>query len=434
MSSKPAEVPRYEKRELEVEETPGLTALPTPKRQKLKHQQQNFPPSFWDNLSQLWLTTRSLREFDRRTVWPSTPKQPHLTGAAQIDSNQLVQFAQEGGPDLRDLRAYPRAEEASSDPAGISTDMMASNTSAYSKAFEQHMIDHGCFPPEYPLYGAVKPQNFDEIVARLERPIPSSPAFTAQEFTDYLVVNKSCINEAEVMNNVISGIFAVRKPLPHGLTSQFNNLESLTGCELVEPMPDWHDGISPSSLAVTVRNRLENFIVPSTNPSRLCVPNFLFEVKGPDGSITILLRQAMFAGVLGARGVHELRHWLDPHTLDDNKAYTIAATYEPVQRNLIFYAIHPTRSNNTAHQALSSTPARYYTYRMTKLKAWMLDSDVDTFNKGMWAFQNARQWAKEQRDLLCAAANLKAESKEPAFMASGSQGSSDELGMDGACG
>ncbi|KAL8892299.1 MAG: hypothetical protein Q9215_000812 [Flavoplaca cf. flavocitrina] len=383
MSSKPAEVPRYEKRELEVEETPGLTALPTPKRQKLKHQQQNFPPSFWDNLSQLWLTTRSLREFDRRTVWPSTPKQPHLTGAAQIDSNQLVQFAQEGGPDLRDLRA---------------------------------------------------PQNFDEIVARLERPIPSSPAFTAQEFTDYLVVNKSCINEAEVMNNVISGIFAVRKPLPHGLTSQFNNLESLTGCELVEPMPDWHDGISPSSLAVTVRNRLENFIVPSTNPSRLCVPNFLFEVKGPDGSITILLRQAMFAGVLGARGVHELRHWLDPHTLDDNKAYTIAATYEPVQRNLIFYAIHPTRSNNTAHQALSSTPARYYTYRMTKLKAWMLDSDVDTFNKGMWAFQNARQWAKEQRDLLCAAANLKAESKEPAFMASGSQGSSDELGMDGACG
>lgn len=105
MSSKPAEVPRYQKRVLDIEEPSGLTALPTGKRQKLVHnQQRNFPPSFWNSLSRLSLTTRSLREFDRRTVWPSTPRQPHLTGSAQIDSTKLVQFAEQGGPDLEDLR------------------------------------------------------------------------------------------------------------------------------------------------------------------------------------------------------------------------------------------------------------------------------------------------------------------------------------------
>lgn len=108
---------------------------------------------------------------------------------------------------------------------------MAPTTSAYSKDFEQHMIDHGCYPHLHPPYGAVKPQNFDEILARLQRPIPSSPPFTFQNFTDFLADNKSCSNEAEVMSRVISTIFAERKRLPNGLMSQFNNLEPLTGCK-----------------------------------------------------------------------------------------------------------------------------------------------------------------------------------------------------------
>lgn len=97
---------KHSDRKRELEETPEVTALPTAKRQKLKHhQQENFPPFFWDNLSRLWLTTRSLREFDRRTVWPSNPVQPPWTGAEEIDLTKLIQFAEEGGPDLDDLRA-----------------------------------------------------------------------------------------------------------------------------------------------------------------------------------------------------------------------------------------------------------------------------------------------------------------------------------------
>ncbi|KAI4250403.1 MAG: hypothetical protein L6R42_008713 [Xanthoria sp. 1 TBL-2021] len=432
MSSELAAKHSDRKRELDTtEETPEVTALTTAKRQKLNHrQQENFPPSFWDNLSRLFLTTRSLREFDRRTVWPSTPVQPHLTGSA-FDLTKLVQFAEEGGPNLEDLKAYPGSKEASIDREEPPNQTMAP-TSAYTLDFQQHLVDNGCYPPLYPPYGAVQPQNHAQIVARLESPITSSPAFTQQKFSKFLADNKSCLNEPEVMLKVIP-TFAERKEMPNGIMSQFNSLKKLTPATLVEPKPDWHDGVSPDDLALSVRDHLKDFIVPSSNKTRLCLPNFLMEVKGPGGGLDVLQRQALFAGVLGARGVHELRHWLNPQTLDDNnKAYTIVATYEPTQCTLVFYAIHPTRSNNTAHQPLSSAPGRYYTYRMTKLKAWMLDSDLDTFNKGMWAFQNAREWAKEQRDRLCAAANLKASSEDAASSESSSQESADELGMDGA--
>ncbi|KAL8652348.1 MAG: hypothetical protein Q9226_004309 [Calogaya cf. arnoldii] len=52
----------------------------------------------------------------------------------------------------------------------------------------------------------------------------------------------------------------------------------------------------------------------------------------------VLQRQALLASVLGARGVHELRHWLDRYTLDDNKAYSIVAAYEPVQHTHKVYS------------------------------------------------------------------------------------------------
>ncbi|TWU70636.1 hypothetical protein ED733_000360, partial [Metarhizium rileyi] len=59
----------------------------------------NFSPTFWDNLSKVWLTPRSLRELDRRNN-----AQPQPRFAAPEYQTELARFARHGGPDLRHLR------------------------------------------------------------------------------------------------------------------------------------------------------------------------------------------------------------------------------------------------------------------------------------------------------------------------------------------
>lgn len=42
---------------------------------------------------------------------------------------------------------------------------------------------------------------------------------------------------------------------------------------------------------------------------------------------------------------------------------------------------------------------------MNKLRGWLLTDTPESFRQGAGAFRNARDWAKEQRDRLIAAAN-----------------------------
>ena len=445
MSSKPTKVPRYQKRELEIEETPGCTALPTSKRQKLKHQQENFPQSFWDSLSRLFLTTRSLREFDRRTAWPSLPKQPHLTGAAQIDSRKLVEFAKEGGPDLKDLRGFqcPGIDKSDLDreamPKQKST---APKTSAYDPQFQQHLIDHGCYPTYYPSAAAsfaARPENFAAILASLQKPTTSSSALTEQRFLKFLDQNYVAASESETMSGEIRNLAGET----HNSAREnvlFNNLAGLImdkkGEEstLSGPKVDSYEGNSPTDLDASVRESLSPYIVPSVDTTRPCLPNFFLEAKGKRGDSDVVMRQAWHDGCLGARGVHELRAWIDPSTLEDVNAYTIGCTYEAGNATLIVYTIHPRRSSNQKHRRISSMPSRRYEYIMSQLCAINMKNNLASFQEGMKIYENARVWAKEQRDRLFHAANLRAKSKKPAPTGTGLQDSADELGMDGACG
>lgn len=106
MPSAKAKVPHNRKRQLsEAESDTGLWPQLTAKRQKLEeHRRHRTPSSFWDNLSRQWLTRRTLREFDRRTVWPGAPGPPHRTGKENINIRKLKRFAREGGPSLSDIR------------------------------------------------------------------------------------------------------------------------------------------------------------------------------------------------------------------------------------------------------------------------------------------------------------------------------------------
>ena len=102
-----ASVPHNRKRLRSVAEPEtDISLQPTAKRQKLRdHQRHQTPSSFWDNLSRQWLTRRTLREFDRRTVWPAAPVPPHRTDKENINLAKLKRFARHGGPSLGDVRA-----------------------------------------------------------------------------------------------------------------------------------------------------------------------------------------------------------------------------------------------------------------------------------------------------------------------------------------
>lgn len=106
MPSAKISVPHNRKRKLsEAEPETDFTPQPTAKRQKLEdHRRHRTPSSFWDNLSRQWLTRRTLREFDRRTVWSTVPTPPHRTGKENVNLAKLKRFARHGGPSLGDIR------------------------------------------------------------------------------------------------------------------------------------------------------------------------------------------------------------------------------------------------------------------------------------------------------------------------------------------
>ncbi|KAL8854259.1 MAG: hypothetical protein Q9221_000973 [Calogaya cf. arnoldii] len=405
--------------------SPGLTQLPSPrltepstaKRQKLEHHQRggNYPPAFWDNLSQLWLIPSCLQEFDRRTVWPSTPTIPDLTGT-EFDLTRLVQFAKEGGPNLEDLRAYPGSEEASLDRESASNQTMKTST-AYSPAFQQHLIDHGCYPAWHPNPAMGinnQPQNFGAIQTRLAMPRAASSAKNQQDFIDFLTANNKAATEGTSMSAEIRQMDDI--PNIHSLHNVlFNNLDPLidptTKIKLGQNAVDSYDGNTPTPLNPSIREGfLGNFIVPSTATDRTCLPNFFLEAKGKKGVPEVVMRQAWWAGCLGARGVHELRAWIDPNTFEDNNAYTIACTYEAGSCTLTVYTIHPRRSpnNNPRHRPISSMSGCRYEYIMSQLYSINMKNNLDGFKEGLKVFGNARVWAQQQRDLLYAAANARA--------------------------
>ncbi|KAL8773207.1 MAG: hypothetical protein Q9209_001883 [Squamulea sp. 1 TL-2023] len=206
--------------------------------------------------------------------------------------------------------------------------------------------------------------------------------------------------------------------VPHQTNVEFNNLLSLTDKKvkpdsLCKAKPDWYDGSDPKSLKNVIRKDLSNLIEPSTTTSLPCLPNFFAETKGPKGTTEVNERQAWYDGILGARGVHDIRSYIDGNGLDDGKAYVIAVTYERSAAILTFYTIHPIPSNDDDHIALYLDPKRFYEHRMTELHRFSLLTDEATYQQGLMAFRNARDWAQEQRDNLVSAANNKALSVRP---------------------
>ncbi len=273
-------------------------------------------------------------------------------------------------------------------------------SSAYDAGFEQHLIDHGIYPHGHEYTdedSSVYPDNWEEINERLAQPRPSlSPSlFSREAFRKFEKKNMQALTEGTVMSKAFP-IITGDADIPSQENIPFGNLEDLTDGSITKAQPDFYDGSRPAELDKQIRGELGPYIVPSTNKSAPCLPNFFAEGKGPTGSTPVAKRQACYDGALGARGVHELRSRVDQETAFDNNAYTITSTYHGGAGVLSIFTTHATPSNNV------EVPIEY---RMTQLNAFAMTGNPDTFRQGASALRNARDWAKEKREELITAAN-----------------------------
>ena len=282
------------------------------------------------------------------------------------------------------------------------TSSRTKKSSAYDPAFEQHLIDYGVYPHGYDYdddKGSVYPDNWEEINNRLAQPRPSlSPSqFSREEFRKFERTNMQALTEGKIMSKVFP-IIAGPADTPSQENLLFGNLKDLTNGSITKAQPDFYDGSPPADLENCIREDLGQYIIPSTNTAAPCMPNFFMEGKGPNGNTAVCKRQALYDGALGARGIHELRSYMDPQTSYDNNAYTITSTYHGGSGTLNIYTTHPTPFES---------PAISSEYHMTQLNAFAITGNPEAFRQGASALRNARDWAKEKREEIIATANGK---------------------------
>ncbi|OAX83843.1 hypothetical protein ACJ72_01800 [Emergomyces africanus] len=409
----------------------------------LKAQKINHSPDYWDNLSKIHLTRSAIKELIRREgssrphrqlnrptteqrLRPITrqfqaeqeerlkpiPLPDFLRDCSSAQLKEIKQLSKLGGPDLSALRNYPvpmgpriRKRRAESPPSTNSkrteteTETKTTTTSAYSRNFQQNLIDYGVYPPAYEYPDGrrpAKPDNWKEINERLARPRASlSPSrFSEEAFENFAYADANASKEMPVMTTVIpilDGNVGDRKCV--GGEYPFGNLAPLTDEPLSSAKPDHFFGARPEQLNRSIREALSDQIIPSTQNNLPMVPNFFVEAKGPDGSLAVATRQACYDGALGARGMHTLQSYQQEPTYDNN-AYTLTSTYHG--GTLKLYTTHISQSND---------PGSRPEYFMTQLKGWSLTGDLETFRQGASAYRNGRDWAKEKRNEFISAAN-----------------------------
>ena len=267
-------------------------------------------------------------------------------------------------------------------------------SSAYDVHFEAHLNRFRILSEGQ---SKEKPCNLDDIKSRLaqRRPSLSPSQFSEEEFAQFRDSNPGAANEDSAMITsypVISG----KARFATQLNIIFQDLEDLTDGTIKKAKPDFYDGSPPREVNMKVHDALSSYITPSPTFGTPCVPNFLGEWKGPNGSLPVCKRQALYDGALGARAMQKLRSYAG-HEISKNEAsYTLTTTYHSSAGALFIYAHHCTPSTQ---------PEREYEYHMTQVGAHMMIGSLDAFREGASALRNARDWAKEQRDRLINAAN-----------------------------
>ncbi|GAB1311857.1 hypothetical protein MFIFM68171_02067 [Madurella fahalii] len=364
----------------------------------------NFPPEFWDNLSKVWLTPRALRELDRRNNAPGAQ-------TPAVYTKDLARFARHGGPDLRHLRGYPEpkapvhtmasssstsSRRTKSTKTTKATTATPGRSSAYDKAFEQHLRDNSVY-----LHGRKsKPNNSADL--HQARPSLSPSRFPDSAFEHFQDEHDRLGSEGDVMRKIIPVISgSASANIPNSGDVLFNNLESITDGATVDAKPDFYDGSHFDDIDPTVRRDLNNLIIPSdTNAVRRpAAPNFFLEAKAPWGAADVAKRQAGLDGAIGARAMHALQNYGEEEPGFDGNAYTYSSTYHAGTGTLQLYAHHVTPP---------PAPGGRPEYHMTKLRGFDMTDSRETFVQGAMTFRNARDLAQRHRDSFIQTANARA--------------------------
>jgi hypothetical protein len=151
-----------------------------------------------------------------------------------------------------------------------------------------------------------------------------------------------------------------------------------------------------------VRTRLATTRSDSAG-NKPAVPNIFMEIKAPSEDANLVRCRACYNGALGARAIHSLQMYCRDKPIYDNKAYVITMIYHPETGTLQMYTTHVTQP---------ASPGGLPEYHMTQLGSWDLTANYDSFQRGVTAFRNARDWAKEHRDRFIEEANAKVRGSE----------------------
>ncbi|KAI0428529.1 hypothetical protein F5Y09DRAFT_357719 [Xylaria sp. FL1042] len=341
----------------------------------------NFPPEFWDELSEIPLTGRALRELDRR-----------IYNLRRSSSHRRKRHSQCPPP-------TPAATFASSFTE--STEMAQKTTSSSSRGpeFEKHLAGHSV----YFHNRRSSALNIRDIRSRLQQPQSSLALsrFSEEDFEAFERTNNTIANEDDLMIDVLPVMCGTNKILSKR-NLLFTELKPITNESASKPKPDVFDGAHPDDIDKRIRSDEDIYplIIPTKYLHAPVAPNFFIEVKGQSGDPAVLKRQACYDGAYGARAMHCLQNYGRAKPLYDGNAYTFSAIYHPGMSMLAFYVHHVTAP------AISGDKVEYH---MTQVAGYYLTNNRQGLIDAFTAFRNLRDMAREFRDSFIKAANAHAE-------------------------
>ncbi|KAI3401848.1 hypothetical protein diail_8226 [Diaporthe ilicicola] len=331
---------------------PVSTPEKAPRSKKRKTEpdpSQLRPHQFWDTLTRVPLCKSALRELDRRNavadfaLTTPTPKQ------ADLGRPDLLRYARHGGPELSDIRGLfemprrgrgggrGRIQKTQGKPASRrSATTQTKSSSPYDAAFRQHLIDWKVWPINYVFQVGHRtpppPDNLQDIIKEVcndGRGSLEPGSFNLKEHENFHLAH-SLNGEEESRSrtlDLIEGPLALSTAHVKKGPVKLSNLRPLLPANLVPGCPDRVYGARLDNLDKSVRDRLDELIIPTAHRDVLC-PNFVVHIKGEDGTLQVAERQAVYDGALVARGMDYL--W-EAGSSDDQdhhyRARTITCTF-----------------------------------------------------------------------------------------------------------
>jgi len=250
-----------------------------------------------------------------------------------------------------------------------------------------------------------KPNNLHELKACLSRSRSSQSSEPGSPiFEEYQTLNNDAQSEMAVMIDVIPHLAGSLKHVPHGYNTEFTITEHFNPV-LSNPKPDVYFGTFAHHIDHKVRVDLKDYIQPTANPSLPMAPNFFLETKGPNGSVIVATRQAVYDGAIGAQAMHRLQNYDREVPIFDNNAYTMTSTYHAEAGTYRVFATHPQQDD--------AGNTHYYTQ---EIKLYGMTSDAEEYGRGKTAMRNAREWTEQQRNRLIQMANERARATAPSVV------------------